>query len=150
MSTTSTGSRVAVLALGALLSACASTPTQQASAPAPFVPTSALADDYWAWRVSYPTGRFDGHWLVEASETDRRIAKGLPAGNSRAKADGIETRSGQGDGLIVGLLDPTRATELGPRPLDWGTASFPYGVVGGRTNVLLTHPTNPAVAWAGS
>ncbi|MCB1630017.1 MAG: hypothetical protein KDI48_19975, partial [Xanthomonadales bacterium] len=94
--------------------------------------------------------RFDGHWLVEASETDRRIAKGLPAGNSRAKADGIETRSGQGDGLIVGLLDPTRATELGPRPLDWGTASFPYGVVGGRTNVLLTHPTNPAVAWAGS
>ncbi|MCB1634546.1 MAG: hypothetical protein KDI51_08150, partial [Xanthomonadales bacterium] len=149
MSTTSTGSRVAVLALGALLSACASTPTQQASAPAPFVPTSALADDYWAWRVSYPTGRFDGHWLVEASETDRRIAKGLPAGISRAKGRSIDAIRGGGEGLIVGLLEPTRATELGPRPLEW-SFGFPFGRVGGRTNVLLTHPSNPAVAWAGS
>ncbi|MCB1640547.1 MAG: hypothetical protein KDI37_02365 [Xanthomonadales bacterium] len=101
-----------------------------------------LDDGYWVWRVSYPTGRFHSRWLLESvAEHDRMTAR-MPAGTSLA-ADGR--------GATTGLLDPSRATELGPRPLDSSTSvQRSYGNVSGRTNVLLTHPTDPSIAWLGS
>jgi hypothetical protein len=146
---------IALLAIAALGSGCASQSSRQSLSEAAtttttttkrtnFVPTSALANQYWEWRVSYPTGQFQGRWLVDAAVQERRLARSVP--ESRATA---AKRAGSAVGT-AGLLNPLQATELGPQPLNWGTASFPYGTVGGRTNVLLAHPSNAAVAWLGS
>ena len=89
---------------------------------------------FWNWRVSYPTGRFSTAWYDAAVPQHERLAKGLPA-SSRAKD------------LAPGVLDPSRATALGPAPLDWSTD---YGLVAGRVNAIVTHPSQPAIAWLGS
>ena len=68
MSTTSTGSRVAVLALGALLSACASTPTQQASAPAPLGKRQAAQGADEGNRFIGPHGRIEAPFLRQIAE----------------------------------------------------------------------------------
>ena len=41
-------------------------------------------------------------------------------------------------------LDPVNFTALGPQPLISGVAT------GGRTNVIVTHPTDPTIAWIGT
>lgn len=46
--------------------------------------------DYWAHRVSYPTGVFDAMWLVAAAEADKTIERAIPAGRityNRANSD---------------------------------------------------------------
>ncbi len=86
---------------------------------------------FWADRASYPTGHFNPRWLHDAAEQAAGIALSLPAG--------IALQRGAGE-----ALDPAVFTSLGPRPLGTG------GGIAGRTNVIVTHPTNPAIAWMGS
>src|SRR5262245_37896594 len=97
--------------------------------------------DYWHARVTYPTGRFDGRWLLEAAEQDRGVARAIPAG--RPAYD--PTRSPLS-------LDPTQFTSLGPRPLQSNGCSgcFPYGHVSGRVNILAIDPVSNNVAYLGS
>src|SRR5689334_1109816 len=35
---------------------------------------------YWTNRLTYPTGRFDPSWLLNAEQQDSRIARAVPAG----------------------------------------------------------------------
>lgn len=98
--------------------------------------------DHWDWRISYPTGRFDASWLRADIEADRQRPMRMP---ERTDSLSKSTRT-----VVAGWLSPDRATSLGPQPLDWGTTEAPYGRVGGRVNVLLTHPSNPSIAWFGS
>ncbi|MCL4264763.1 MAG: hypothetical protein KJ069_16185 [Anaerolineae bacterium] len=97
--------------------------------------------DYWAIRASYPTGVFNQQWLVDAAETDRHIQEALPAGALAA------TRMEGG-----GNLDPTQFTALGPAPLQTTGCSgcFSYGIVAGRTNVVVSDPISPNIAYVGS
>ena len=89
---------------------------------------------FWDWRVSYPTGRFSAAWYDAEVPRHDALAKGLPA-------------AGQGKALAAGVLDPARVTALGPAPLDDGSG---YGLVAGRVNAIVTHPTQPNVAWIGT
>ena len=40
---------------------------------------SPLADEFWAWRVTYPTGRFDPAWVAAAARQNEKLPRGLPA-----------------------------------------------------------------------
>lgn len=92
-------------------------------------------DDFWAWRVAYPTGVFDPMWLVESTEQVRRIPAGVPAGESDY------SRSAQSPLY----LDRSRFTPLGPLPLNPGNAA-----ASGRANVIVVDPLDPQIAYMGS
>jgi len=98
-------------------------------------------EEYWAARVTYPTGRFDRRWLMEAAEQDRSIQRSVPTG---------QLRTDRGESPLA--LDPTQFTSLGPRPLQSNGCSgcFPYGHVSGRVNVIAIDPVTPSVAYLGS
>ena len=98
-------------------------------------------EDYWAARVTYPTGRFDRRWLIAAAEQDRRVARRVPEG-----------RVSYEPGRSPLSLDPTQFTPLGPRPLQSNGCAgcFPYGHVAGRVNVMAVDPVTPNVAYLGS
>src|SRR5437870_4509917 len=38
------------------------------------------AEQYWTSRVTYPTGRFSGAWLLDAARQDKQVQKAVPAG----------------------------------------------------------------------
>ena len=99
--------------------------------------------DYWAHRVSYPTGIFQQEWLLNAAEQDALIKTELPNGTHNSV-----TRF-QGGSLN---LDPTRATSLGPNPLqsDGCQQCFNYGIVAGRANVVIPDPISPTIAYLGT
>ena len=86
---------------------------------------------YWEDRATYPTGHFNPRWLYDASIEAASISKALTEGTTSSRASG-------------NALAPDVFTPLGPRPLGSG------GGIAGRTNVVIGHPTNPAVAWIGS
>ena len=94
----------------------------------------AYLGDFWATRVSYPTGQFNPKWQLDAIAQAKLVPEGLPAGSEFARA-----------GAGVNALSANRFTALGPRPL--GSLA---NAVAGRTNVIVSHPSNPAVAWIGS
>src|SRR5262249_14678305 len=62
---------------------------------------------FWHWRVAYPTGQFEPRWYDRALAQHRALAKGMP---ERPLAKD----------LAAGVLDPARATALGPAPLTEG------------------------------
>jgi hypothetical protein len=86
--------------------------------------------EYWHARLTYPTGRFDRRWLIEAAEQDARIARTIPRGRPRDTSESPLN------------LDPTQFTSLGPKPLQSNgcLGCFPYGHVAGRTNVIVIDP----------
>ncbi len=64
--------------------------------------------DFWATRVTYPTGRFDQRWLLAAAEQDKQVESRLPAG---------QRWYGPEDANSPLVLDPDAFTSLGPEPL---------------------------------
>lgn len=94
-----------------------------------------MRGDYWALRYSYPTQQFDSAWLAESRLQHDQVIQRAPGGIDRSAA---ARRALQGS-----ALDPTRFTELGPRPLQ---AESRYS---GRVNVALSHPTDPSIAYIG-
>jgi hypothetical protein len=98
--------------------------------------------DYWAARVTYPTGRFDRRWLLEAAEQDRLVSRALPSGRAQGDDTGRSPLS----------LDPTQFTSLGPQPLQMNGCSgcFPYGHASGRANIIAVDPVSNNVAYLGS
>ncbi|MCA9958797.1 MAG: hypothetical protein KC443_07180 [Anaerolineales bacterium] len=98
--------------------------------------------DLFAIRASYPTGYYDPAWLLAAAEVDKTIPEGVPAG------DVAYSRSAQSPLT----LDPNEFTFLGPEPLQMNGCQncFPYGEAAGRTNVIISDPVSPTIAYAGS
>ena len=96
--------------------------------------------DFWAQRLTYPTGRFEPAWLREAAKQDRAIAQSMPAG----KRVDRHTMS-----LSPLALDPSHFTALGPKPLN-DVVNFGFGHVSGRANVLKVDPIDNTVAYLGS
>jgi hypothetical protein len=103
-------------------------------APEPSKATGKLAKEayvgpFWEDRATYPTGHFSPSWLVDAGREAAKISRGLPQGSQQRSSRGLPS---------------SVFTPLGPRPLGTG------GGIAGRTNVVVSHPTNPAIAWMGS
>lgn len=88
--------------------------------------------DYWVNRVVYPTGHYNPAWQIDSARQMSAMQSGFPAGS-----DDVDQRT-------INALDPLQFTPLGPRPLGSG------GGVAGRVNVVISHPTNPAIAWLGA
>ena len=64
-------------------------------------------EDYWNARVTYPTGRFNGAWLLNAANQDKQVQERVPAGQVIYRRSGNSPLS----------LDPSSWTSLGPQPL---------------------------------
>jgi uncharacterized repeat protein (TIGR01451 family) len=98
--------------------------------------------DYWAVHYAYAGDpqhlRFEPAWLVNSAAQDKKIATAIPAGAKRAAAS---LKSPQ-------ALDPNAFTLLGPQPL--AGEGFGAGNNAGRTNVIVSDPDDPTVAWIGS
>jgi hypothetical protein len=97
--------------------------------------------DYWAIRASYPTGEFQPKWVAEAVDEWQAVEESLPLGT-----DFMVSKAKSGEATLN--LPADRFTALGPSPLVFTGGSGGSGNVGGRVNVVLSHPTNPLVAWA--
>lgn len=97
--------------------------------------------DFWAIRASYPTGEFQPKWVAEAVEQWQAVDESLPLGTERMV-------SMAKSGAAPLNLPADRFTSLGPSPLVFTGGSGGSGNVGGRVNVVVTHPTNPNIAWA--
>lgn len=98
--------------------------------------------DYWAVRLAYGGDphhmRFEPRWLMAAAEQEKRITTGVPAGIKNYQ---------KAAGTTLGL-DPNAFTLLGPQPL--AGEGFGNGNNAGRTNVVLSDPDDPAIAYLGS
>lgn len=99
--------------------------------------------DYFFHRVSYPTGQFDGRWYLEAKAQDEQVQRAVPAG---------EVTYDRATSQSPLALDPGKFTSLGPKPLqsDGCINCYNYGLVAGRTNVMVIDPVEPNIAYLGS
>lgn len=125
--------RVIVMFLAVAMSGCVSVDTQPSASDARSPARGKIPSegDFWAHRVSYPTGKFAPAWVVDAAKTDATIARGVPKGAA------LLARNPSG-------LDTTRFTLLGPQPVIYQN----YGNGAGRTNALLVDPRqNPDSTW---
>ena len=98
--------------------------------------------DFWAVHYGYhgdPQNlHYESRWLLDAKRQDQRIASAVPSGRKEFRA-----KSALGSGL-----NPNAFTLIGPRPLQ--DEGFGTGNNAGRTNVILSDPDNPNIAWIGS
>jgi hypothetical protein len=96
-------------------------------------------EDYWHTRVSYPTGQFNGAWLLNAATQDKQVAERVPAGRVIYQRPGNAPLA----------LDPNSWTSLGPQPLESNGCSgcYSYGHVAGRVNWIAVDPVSPNVAY---
>jgi hypothetical protein len=98
-------------------------------------------DAYWNARYTYPTGRADRRWLIEAAQEDKtRVRTGVPDGR-------ITYNPGEANSPLV--LNPTAWLSIGPKPQDSATCQvcFPYGIVAGRVNDVVVNPMTPTIAY---
>jgi hypothetical protein len=96
----------------------------------------AYLGSFWQDRASYPTGHYSPQWQLEGIAQEKLMQRGTPKGANAQRGPGQTLQRG---------LDPVNFTPLGPRPLNTLTNGF-----AGRVNVIVTHPTNPAIAWLGA
>jgi uncharacterized repeat protein (TIGR01451 family) len=119
---------------GALMSAHGESAQEEGRSPS--------EGDYWAVRVAYAGDpqhlRFEPAWLLDSARQDRAIASGIPSGSKTYRRSAEKALA----------LDPNAFTLLGPQPLTG--ESFGADRAAGRTNVIVSDPDNPAVAWLGS
>jgi len=98
--------------------------------------------DYWAVRLAYGGDpqrmRFEPTWLLESARQDRTIAESVPAGMRRYDRSAHAALA----------LDPNAFTLLGPMPLRG--EGFGADSAAGRTNVIVSDPDDPAIAYLGS
>ena len=89
-------------------------------------------EEYWATRLTYPTGEFDPAWVREALRQDTLIERAIPAGRA-------STRPGKNPLA----MSTSGFTALGPAPERMtGCAScFDYGTTAGRVNSIAIDPT---------
>ncbi|MFL5731642.1 MAG: hypothetical protein ACJ78Q_00455 [Chloroflexia bacterium] len=99
-------------------------------------------EDYWNAHITFPTGYFDGSWLLEAAQQDRKVKAGVPAG---------QPAYSRGDSKSPLALRPNSFTPLGPSPAqsDGCWSCFNYGKVSGRVNTIAVNPANPSIAFIG-
>jgi hypothetical protein len=103
---------------------------------------------YWQSRVTYPTGRFDARWLVNAAGEAAKVQAGIPAGSKPARSTARANTPS---------LSTTSFTSYGPQPQitdQCQAPCFTFPPVSGRVNVIAVDPTTTTpgsvVAYFGS
>ncbi len=99
-----------------------------------FTYSKPMQGDYWALRYSYPTNKFNPSWLTNARVIHYKNTSKTPKGEFNKNA----IRGAIG-------LDPSSFTALGPEPLN----TLGGSAYSGRVNVIITHPSNPSIAYIG-
>ncbi|HEY0377664.1 MAG TPA: Ig-like domain repeat protein [Pyrinomonadaceae bacterium] len=91
-------------------------------------------EEYWATRLTYPTGEFDPAWVSEARREDANIQRGVPAGR-------VTSRRAMSQGPLA--LSTSGFTALGPSPerMTGCSGCFDYGLTAGRVNAIAIDPT---------
>lgn len=88
--------------------------------------------DYWAIRYTYPNFQYQQQWWSEAQKTHDKNKHKVPFSQVGRLTD-------------INGLNPQAFTALGPMPLDGSGGS----AFSGRVNVIVSHPTNPLIAYMG-
>ncbi len=102
-------------------------------------------EQYWHYRLTYPTGRFDPAWVRAAAAQHAGMMSGVPAGQ-HLKLDLANPNA----------LSTTDFTALGPQPLRMTGCSgcFDYTTTEGRVNAIAVDPTTTVngsiVAYSGA
>jgi uncharacterized repeat protein (TIGR01451 family) len=91
------------------------------------------SDDSWILRNTYPTGKFDPQWVLDAGQQERQMSVAQPAGPRTYD----KQRALRGGSPLA--LDPGAFVALGPMPENNTQMSF--GHVSGRVNVIRVDPT---------
>ncbi|HEY1768656.1 MAG TPA: dockerin type I domain-containing protein [Chthoniobacterales bacterium] len=103
-------------------------------------------EQYWADRVTYPTGKFDPQWVRNAATQHNAMGRGIPAGRY-FKGNGSRKKN---------ALSTTSFTALGPLPehMTGCSGCYDYGTTEGRVNDIVMDPTTTTngsiVAYAAS
>jgi uncharacterized repeat protein (TIGR01451 family) len=89
-------------------------------------------ENFWAERLSYPTGQFDPAWVREAARQDSLVERAIPAGRVNTSL-----------GMSPLALSPGGFTSLGPAPehMTGCNGCFDYGTTEGRVNSIAVDPT---------
>ena len=91
-------------------------------------------EEYWATRLTYPTGEFSPTWVSEARKQDAEIERAVPSSNRPV---------GGRFAMSPLSLSPTGFTALGPAPerMTGCSGCFDYGLTAGRVNSIAIDPT---------
>jgi uncharacterized repeat protein (TIGR01451 family) len=91
-------------------------------------------EEYWATRMTYPTGNFDPAWVREALQQDKDIERAVPTGRLNSKL--FQSQS------PLSLIT-SGFTALGPQPerMTGCSGCFDYGTTAGRVNAIAIDPT---------
>jgi uncharacterized repeat protein (TIGR01451 family) len=91
-------------------------------------------EQFWADRLSYPTGRFDPMWVQEALKEDSLIERAIPTGRANPRLN-------QANSPLT--LNASGFTALGPMPekMTGCSGCFDYGTTAGRVNSIAVDPT---------
>ncbi|HEX8600222.1 MAG TPA: S-layer homology domain-containing protein [Chloroflexia bacterium] len=102
-------------------------------------------EEYWHARVSYPTGKVDTSWLLEAAKQDKLVGHRVPGGTHTYKRSGTGPNAPQSPLS----LSTTSWTSLGPKPLQSSGCQgcFAYGKVSGRVNDIEVDPVVTTTAY---
>jgi uncharacterized repeat protein (TIGR01451 family) len=91
-------------------------------------------EEYWAARLTYPTGNFDPAWVREAIRQDEAVERAVPTGR-------VSSRLLMSQSPLA--LSTSGFTALGPAPerMTGCSGCFDYGTTEGRVNSIAIDPT---------
>ncbi|MDQ3930487.1 MAG: hypothetical protein M3328_15255, partial [Chloroflexota bacterium] len=92
-------------------------------------------------RYTYPTGKADRRWVLEAAKQDKNVRSGIPAGR-------VTYKNPSGPNAPE-ALNTNAWISIGPQPQDSATCEvcFPYSLVAGRINDIVIDPITPTIAY---
>ena len=100
-------------------------------------------EDYWHFRLTSPTGKFNPGWVRKAADDDKKIKRGKPKGKKKGQ-DGLSavTTSAKFQAGVLSL-DPDNFISLGPQPerMTGCTGCYNYTTTQGRVNSIAIDPT---------
>ena len=106
-------------------------------------------EQFWQTRLTYPTGRFNQRWALDALKQSKRIKSGIPAGHyALRRGAGARQVAGAHGAQSVKALAAARS--LGPQPqVSTGCQApcFTFGLVSGRVSAIAFDPSNASVAY---
>jgi hypothetical protein len=104
-------------------------------------------EQYWQDRLTYPTGRFDKRWVLQAAQQAKRVKAGIPEGRYRALRRAGRGYAASGASALKAL---SAARSLGPQPQEstgCQAPCFTFGLVSGRVSAFAFDPSNPSTAY---
>ncbi|MDQ3705909.1 MAG: S-layer homology domain-containing protein [Chloroflexota bacterium] len=101
-------------------------------------------DAFMEARYTYPTGKADRQWVLDAAKQDKLVRSGIPAGR-------VTYKNPSGPNAPE-ALNASRWISLGPQPQDSNTCEvcYAFGIVAGRVNDIVVDPISQTIAYIAS